>query len=101
MTTTVAVGTESGHVVLRFPEPVTWASLEPEQARQVAEAMARAAYELHHGRAPAPGHSPIANSIRTRLVRRLAIVLRDLLDRGKSVDYIARQAVDIVMAEVI
>lgn len=98
--TTLAVKDEGGMVLIEFPHPVRWCELDPETARQVGEFIARASYKARYGTAPPDGRSVIAEAKRDRLVVRVAQVLRNLQDRGRSPKYSAQQIVDIVLAGV-
>ena len=98
--TTCAIGERNGQVVLQFPEAVQWAAFDPETARQIGEAMARQAYELHTGLKADPGRSIISEDKRTRMITRATHVIRSLQDSGKLPGYIAAQVVDTILAEV-
>jgi hypothetical protein len=101
--TSIAIKDENGKVLVGFfeeGEPVKWCDLDPETARQASEAMARAAYTARFGVAPAEGRSVIAESKRAQLVTRVALVLRQLQQRGREPIYTAQQLVDIVLSGV-
>lgn len=98
--TTIAVGDEGGQVILRFPGSVEWCALDPETARQVGEAIARAAYKAHTGREPEKGRSIISEQVRTRMITRCTHVIRSLQDKGRLPGFIAAEVVDTVLSEV-
>lgn len=92
---------ERGRVVLRFPEPKLWVAMDPENARLIAEAIARAAYETRFGLlAPINGRSALSTHMRDKLARRIAIVMQSLIKDGRDPVYIATQLVEIVFKEV-
>lgn len=97
---TVAIGERNGQVVLTFPQPVQWAAFDPETTRQICEAMAREAYQIRYGKAPADGKSVISEEIRARLMTRVTHVIRSLQDKGKLPGFIAAQVVDTILSEV-
>lgn len=97
---TVAIGERNGQVVLQFPESVQWAAFDPETARQIGEAIARAAYEVRFGRKPADGKSVISEQVRMRLITRATHVIRSLQDKGKLPGFVASQVVDVILSEV-
>lgn len=97
---TVAIGERNGQVVLQFPNAVQWAAFDPEIARQIGEAMAREAYQIRYGKAPADGKSTISEEVRMRLMTRVTHVIRSLQDKGKLPGFIAAQVVDTILSEV-
>lgn len=102
--TSIAIKDENGKVLVGFfdeGQPVKWCDLDPETARQAAESLARAAYTARFGAAPADGKSVIAEGKRDQLVTRVALVLRNLRERGREPIYTAQQVVDIVLAGVL
>ena len=96
-TSTIAIKDENGMVLLEFPQPIRWCELDAETARQVGEAIAKAAYKARYGLNP-PDGSRIAADKRLHLVTRVAHVIRQLNERGRSPKYSAEQIVDIVLA---
>jgi len=96
-TNTIAVGEEDGHVVLKFPNPITWCTLDPQTAFQVAEAMLRSVSAIKTGK-------PVDNSKRVfsaafieRMVNRIKLVNRSTRNRGE--DYNARAIFDSIAKE--
>ena len=98
--TTCAIGERDGLVIMNFPKEVQWAAFDPETARQIGEAIARQAYEIHTGLKADPGRSIISEEKRTRLITRATHVIRSLQDSGKLPGFIAAQVVDTILAEV-
>jgi hypothetical protein len=98
--TEIAVGDEGGQVVLRFPQAVEWCTLDPETARQVGEAIARAAYHAHTGQTVDPKQFVLSEQVRTRLITRVSHVIRSLQDKGRLPGFIAAEVVDTVLQEV-
>lgn len=107
-TTSVAIKDENGRVVLLFPEPVKWCELDPEMARQAAEAMARAAYRCRYRVDPPDNRSSLASEMRSRitqqirndLVTRMTLVLRSLQEKGRAPHVIAAEMVDQLLSRV-
>lgn len=95
---TFAIKDDKGMVLLEFPMPIKWCELDPETARQAAECMARAAYAARYGVQPPDGRSAIAEDKRKRIANRVATVIRQLQERGRSPKYTALQVIDIVLA---
>lgn len=104
----VMVGDEKGQVFLRFEEPKLWLKMEPQNAFDIAEAIARAAHKARFGEAVASDANYLAGQVRARLtedlrdrmVVRAALVMRDLIEKKQSPDYVARQVVDTIFAAV-
>lgn len=107
-TTTVAVKDENGRVVLKFPKAVSWCELDPEMARQAAEAMARAAYRCKY-RVDPPSHlsalgmeirARVTQELRNQLVNRMTLIVQSLQDKGRAPNVIAQELVDQLLARV-
>ncbi len=98
--TQVAVGEENGRVILRFPKAVEFAAFDPENARQVGEAMARAAYHLHTGRDAPAGRSALSAELRMRLVTRATHIIRNLSDKKMLPGRIASEVIDSILSEI-
>lgn len=107
-TQTIAVGDEGGKVVLKFHQPITWCELDPEMARQAAEAMAKAAYRCRYKVDPPDNRSALAGEMRERvtkqirneLVTRMTLVIRSLQDKGRAPHLMAEEIVDQLLARV-
>lgn len=106
--TIVAVGVLGSEVVLQVPHPVAWIALDPQTAVNVGESMARAAYKVRHGREPRPNVDALAEEIKRKttdhlrqvLITRGTLILRQLLERGRSPEYIATEIIDRCLQEV-
>jgi hypothetical protein len=106
--TVVAIGIVGGEVVLRFPKDVGWCALDPQTAVNVGESMARAAYEIRHGRPPPPNADALADEIkrkatdiiRQKMINRTALILRNLQDRRADLNRQAVEVVDRILQEV-
>lgn len=95
-----AIGVVNGKVELQYLEgPRARVVMDSENARQIAEGIAKAAYEARYGTKPAEGASQLGEEMRTRMVNRVAIVAGSLAEQGKSNREIAAAVVDIVMTE--
>jgi|SRR3989304_5890699 len=98
--TKVIVGEENGRVVLRFPKAVEFAAFDPENARQVGEAMAKAAYHLHTGLHATDGRSALSAELRMRLVTRATHIIRNLTDKKILPGRISQEVVDSILSEI-
>jgi len=99
--TTIAIGVQKGRVEIRFHKPLDWCSFEPEEARQIGEAIAKAAFKARYGSMPINGGgSQITAQIRDRLVTRVMMMSLSMNEQGKSREFVARQIVDTVLSEV-
>lgn len=95
----VAIGEEAGKVIFRFPHPTNEFVCEPENARLIAEQIAKSAYIAHYGRQPEQ-RSLIGESMRKSMKGRATIVIRSLMEAGKSPGYIADHITDLILKEV-
>ena len=93
----IAVGERDGRVVLQFPGAVEWVALDPQNAADVGEAMARCAHGIAYG--SKPPRSALSANVRKRLIARVQITLRSL--QGQSPAYVAATLVDAVLSEVL
>ena len=97
---TWAIGVVQGRVELQYLEgPRSRVVMDSENARQISEGIAKAAYEARYGKKPNEGASGLAEAIRERMVNRVAIIAGSLAEQGKSNREIAQTVVDIVMSE--
>jgi hypothetical protein len=80
-----------------------WVSLDPDNAVDVAEAIAKEAYHAKYGK-PSPLVHTLKDEIlakkREKLINRCKLVAPQLLERGRSNEYIVTELIDIVLAEV-
>ena len=98
--TQVAIGDLEGKVVMAFDRPTSKLLLDPENARQIGEQLARSAYTVKYGVAPQPPGSAIKEHTRNTLIQRFVMVDRSLREQGRSPAYIAQQLVDLFLSEV-
>lgn len=96
----VLLSDHKGHVVLHFDEPVEWVALQPEVARNLAEAMSRSAYKANFGDTPTPVRkSNLAEQARVKLVNRVTLIVRSMRATGDEDKVIATSVVDACMNE--
>lgn len=80
-----------------------WVSLDPDNAVDVAEAIAREAYHAKYGK-PSPLVHTLKDEVlakkREKLINRCKLVVPQLLERGRSNEHIVTELIDIVLAEV-
>lgn len=101
MTDTIcAIGERDGKVVMSFPRPIPELVIDAEQARQMGEQFARCAYVAQTGRQPSESKSMISEHLRKSLGARAGIVIRTLLEQGKSAEYIGKHITSIILSEV-
>lgn len=99
----IAVGVIKGRVHVELPPGHDWFAMDPENARQIAEGIAKAAYEAHHGVKPGGvgGASAITDDIRQKCINRAAIVADSLAREGKNNQEIAAGVVDVLLPMVL
>ena len=74
--------------------------LDPEQAREKAEALARACYKARFGVDLVPnGQSAVSRVVRDQMVNRVSHIIRSLTEQHKPRIFIAESAVDAVLAK--
>lgn len=98
--TTISISDHEGMVVMQFSKPTENLVMEPENARQIGEGMARAAYSARYGVSPDQSRSIISDQKRMLLVTRATHIIRSLQDKGKMPGVIASQVVDAILSEV-
>ena len=98
--TEVAVGEENNRVILKFPKPVSFVAFDPNNARQVGEAMAKVAYHIDTGLQAPDGRSALSEELRMRLVTRVTHVIRNLTDRKVLPGRISQEVVDTILSEI-
>lgn len=95
-----AIGERNGMVAMLFPVPTKEFEMGAEQARAIAEQIARSAYIVDTGMQPdAGGKSMISENLRLRARRRARLVIRSLMEQNKGSDYIADTVVDLILQE--
>lgn len=105
----VALGVEKGKVVLIYQQPVKHVTFEPQNAFELAEHMARAAYEARSGKKPSLRENEryLAKEIRARvkedlyerMVTRATLTLRGLYENKQPIETIARELVQTVLSQ--
>lgn len=100
MSTDIAIGDENGQVFLRFQHAVEWIALDPGNALQIGEAIARSAYAARYGKRPQQQDSIISKEVRQRLVNRINVMLTSMASQRRSRAYMAAQIVDTILSEV-
>lgn len=99
-TTLIAIGERNGSVVFSFPHATTEFVCDAETARQISEQIARSAYKAHYGVDVADGskRSQVTEMMRQRMHGRAAIVVRTLMEQGKSAEYIGKHLTDTILS---
>lgn len=92
------IGIEGQRVKL-IKSNLDWLVLDPPNALAIAEEIARLAWELS-GKPKTQGKSTIGEMVMQKLYTRVAHVGRDLHERNRSWEYIAKEVVNIVAAEI-
>ena len=106
--TTAAVGIRDGQVVMQFPHAVQWVAVDPQTAVDIGEALARAGFEIRNGHPPRENTAVLQDEIKRKatdivrlsMITRSEIILRQLLERKRSMNYIATELVDRMLQEV-
>jgi hypothetical protein len=111
--TAIGVGLVAGQrrVILKYHRPVTEIVFEPQNAFEIAEGLARAAYEARFGRKPPDDAREmgylasqigkrISGEMRNRYVEKAAFDIKAMLLAGKDPTHIAQQTVDNLLAQV-
>lgn len=104
----VAVGDQNGKVVLSFDRPIQNWVLDPQNAFQIGEAIAKAAHTAKFGKVPQADGSYIAqqvkarvtDEIRARMVLQAGFALRSMLEQNRKPEYIAAEIVNRILSEV-
>lgn len=106
--TNMLVGDDRGHVFVRFPQPMTFLLMEPENAFHIAEAIARAAHKARFGTDAPTDRSYIAEQVRLRVteemrdrkITRVAVLVENAKRGGKTTGYWAMQIVDAILSDI-
>ena len=85
-----------GAIILTLED--VYALLTPEQATAIGDQMARYAYEADSGIEPKT-KSQIAERIKTKMVTRCGIVIKNEVEKGTNHLKIANMIVDIILSE--
>ena len=78
----------------------TYAVLEPEQAVSIGALMTQYGYHAKTGQ-DVDGKKVMSEQIRNKLFQRTSLVIKNMQDRNKEPMHIAKEVVDIVLAEVL
>ena len=105
--TDMILAVHEGQVVVRYPQPMLFVTMDPENARVIAESIAKAAYEAHYGMAPPDSASELARqardrfteAMRIRMINRVALMLNSETLIQMTPKDRALRVVDILMKE--
>lgn len=110
--TQIGIACIDKHVVMKFPQKMEYIAMKAENARFIAEAIGRAAYEAHYGKAaPDDMRSALLHDVREKLtdemrdkmIARFSMVMPSMLEQlrgAKTPGRIAMELVDMFMVEV-
>ena len=98
--TSLEVSEDGKDVIWKFSKPTEHLALDPENARQIAEATAKAAYTCKYGLPADSNKSLISEQVRMRLITRCTHVIRSLSEKQKLPGFIASEIVDVILREV-
>lgn len=106
--TDMMVGDEHGKVFVRYPQPVEVVVLDPANAFNVGEAIARAAHKAKFGVDAPTDKSYIAEQVRLRVteemrdrkVARVTIMINNAMNKEKTPGYWAMQIVDHILSDI-
>lgn len=98
-------------VCLKYFRPVTEILFEAQNAFELAEGLARAAYEARYGKPPPANEknfgylvqqikARVTDELRNRLVQKHTFNIRSMMMQGKDPATIARETVDVLLGEV-
>ena len=93
-----SMGEQDGKVVLNFPKPITEIAFDPENARALAEQLARHAYHLHSGLEPMNSKSYVSEIVRKDLHKRCERIIHSMRDKPAAI--VAWNVVDQILKEV-
>jgi hypothetical protein len=94
-----AIGELDGSVIISMPRATEALVLDPETARQVGEALAKASYKVKYGREPGSA-SAVSQQVLARLVNQATHLVKKLQEQGVKPAIIANEIVVLVMKEV-
>lgn len=106
--THIMVGDEKGQVFMRYPQPMQVVVLDPQNAFQIAEGLARAAHKAKFGTEPPSDMHYLAEQVRSRVtddmrdrkIARCTVLLNNMQTNPKTPGYWAMQIVDSLLADV-
>jgi len=97
--TRLEISDRDGKVLWSFSRPTEHMLMEPENARAIAEATAKAAYVCQFG-VIANKDSTISEAVRMRLITRATHVIRSLQEKKKLPGFIASEVIDVILSEI-
>ena len=95
----IGIGIVKGRVVMDLHERTNQIHFDPENARLVAEELARRAYEARFGPRPTGSGSMVAEAMRKKLVTRVSLMLRSGAEQRWSNGKMATAIVDACLRE--
>ncbi len=106
--TDLMIGEEHGKVFIRYPQPVEVVVMEPANAFNIGEAIARAAHKAKFGVDAPTDKSYIAEQVRLRVtedmrdrkIARVSIMVNNAMNKEKTPGYWAAQIVDTLLADI-
>lgn len=95
----IAVGVVKGRVHVELEPGKDWFAMDPENARVIALAISKAAYEATYGVKPggSEGAAGITDDIRMRCINRVSLVASGMGREGKTNQEIATAVVDALL----
>lgn len=96
----IAVGVVKGRVHVELVPGHDWFAMDAENARTIAEAVARAAYEARYGVKPTTAESRLSTDRRVQMIGRARLVANSLAQQGKNDMEIATAVVDVILKEI-
>lgn len=104
--THMMVGDDKGQVFIRFPQPMQAVVLDPQNAFQIAEGLARAAHKARFGEDPPSDASYLGQQVKTRItdelrdakIARVTVMLNNMQTNPKTPGYWAMQIVDSMLS---
>jgi len=91
---------DRGMIILRFPEPKAWIAMDPNGARNIADAMHAEADFVQRLVTREERLDYAANRLRDMLITRVTLMLTSMERDGKQPAYRAAQIVDQVLSAV-
>lgn len=106
----VAIGVVEGKVIMKWREPITEISFDPQNGYGVGMNLARAAMEAHQGKPSGKELEFIAGELaqvkvkvsdheRMAMIMTVSTIVRTLMDQKRLPGYIAQHCVDAVLRE--
>ena len=105
----MVLAVEDRKVIIRFARAMSYVVFDPDNARNIANALGRAAYEAHYGKAaPDDMTSTIAQEMRERatekvrqkMINRVVLITASMRESGRSPIHQASEIVDCMLREI-